>query len=216
MDFFQALLEGNTNPKADHRFLCREADGAPGMLLQIKNTGEGGRNALNRLKSLLFKEEVWNDTWISPGTAPREGDSLLQQTWQCPWHSHCPDPPPVSAPNPRLPTFSPRAEESRESNKMIYFIPSSGKPQFCPETVKNLWSWQEQQIQVLWEGKSQELGELDQFLWSGRGLSFWGVSPSFSNILDDLLKLLFCVHVEFHARLHRGKLEEKEQGVKCG
>lgn len=99
---------------------------------------------------------------------------------------------------------------------MIYLIPSWGKAQFCPETIKNLWSWLEQQIQVLRGGKSQELGELDQFLWSGQGVELLGVSPSFSNILDDLLKLLFCVHVEFHPRLHCGKLEEKEQGVKCG
>lgn len=116
---------------------------------------------------------------------------------------------------PAFPPFPP-AEEPSESNKMIYFIPSSGKAQFCPEKVKNLWSWQEQQVQVLWGGKSQELGELNQFLWSGQGFELLGVSPSFSNILDDLLKLLFCVHVEFHPRLHRGKLQEKEQGVKCG
>lgn len=67
-----------------------------------------------------------------------------------------------------------------------------------------------------WGGKSQELGELHQVLWSGQGFELSGVSPSFSNILDDLLQLLFCVHVEFHARLHRGKLQEKEQGVKSG
>lgn len=41
----------------------------------------------------------------------------------------------------------------------------------------------------------------------GEGCELLGVSPSFSNILDDLLKLLFCVHVEFHPRLHRGKLD---------
>ena len=39
-------------------------------------------------------------------------------------------------------------------------------------------------------------------------------SLSFSNILDDLFKLLFCVHVELHPGLHCGKLKEKEQGVK--
>lgn len=99
---------------------------------------------------------------------------------------------------------------------MIYFMPSSGKAQFRPDTVKNLKRWQEQQIQVLWGGNSQELGELDQFIWSGQGFELLGISPSFSNILDDLLELLFCVHVEFRPRLHRGKLEEKEQGVKCG
>lgn len=39
-------------------------------------------------------------------------------------------------------------------------------------------------------------------------------SLCFSNILNDLFKLLFRVHVELHPRLHRGKLKEKEQGVK--
>lgn len=66
------------------------------------------------------------------------------------------------------------ADEPSESNKIIYFIPSWGKAQFCPEKVKNLWSWQEQQMQVLWGGKSQELGELHQFLWSGQGFELLG------------------------------------------
>lgn len=34
-------------------------------------------------------------------------------------------------------------------------------------------------------------------------------SLSFSNILDDLFKLLFCVHVELHPGLHRGKLKRE-------
>lgn len=35
-------------------------------------------------------------------------------------------------------------------------------------------------MEVLWGGKSQELGELDQFLWSGQRVElFWGSLPLF-------------------------------------
>lgn len=70
--------------------------------------------------------------------------------------------------------LTPLAEEPSESNKMIYFIPSLGKAQFCPEKVKKPLELAEQQMQVLWGGKSQELGELHQVLWSGQGFELLG------------------------------------------
>lgn len=107
---------------------------------------------------------------------------------------------------PPFPPFPP-AEEPSDSNKIIYFIPSWGKAQFCPEKVKNLWSWQSSRCRCCGEGNPRSWVSCTSSFGQGRALSFWGVSPSFSNILDDLLQLLFCVHVEFHARLHRGKLD---------